>query len=280
MNTRRAEPPIIAFSVRIYQALLLAYPTRFRQEYGSHMAEVFRDCCLRAFRRGGPNGMARLWLLTLLDLVHSVLEQHLQKEAFMTKSHTIKLSGWAFMLGSFGFLALNNDSMAVSFAGLVISSILLSVGMLGLRAGYGDRVGAFGRNILLVGVLGMLLVFVCVGVLYRSLPQIQIGNAMLETWMLLYAGPAIGLLGLALFGLAAVRRKPMAGLNWLPVATAVWYPAMYSFFLFYYVSHNGVWLYVEQIYWVAGLMMLMQFAALCGFGFMLSADTRDEMATA
>ena len=69
MNTRHAEPPIIAFSVRIYQALLLAYPTRFRQEYGSHMAEVFRDCCLRAFRRGGLNGMTRLWLLTLFDFL-------------------------------------------------------------------------------------------------------------------------------------------------------------------------------------------------------------------
>jgi hypothetical protein len=122
---------------------LLAYPATFRQEYGSHMAHVFRDCGLRAFRQGGPNGMARLWLVTLLDFIHSVLEQHLQKETFMTKSHAIKLSGWAFMLGSFGFMALNNDSMAVSFVGLVISSILLSLGMLSLRAGYGDRVGGW-----------------------------------------------------------------------------------------------------------------------------------------
>jgi hypothetical protein len=244
------------------------------------MAEVFRDCCLRAFRRGGPNGMARLWLVTLLDLMHSVLEQHLQKETFMSKSHAIKLSGWAFMLGSFGFLALNNDSMAVSFAGLVFGSILLLVGMLGLRAGYGDRVGGFGRSMLLVGVLGMVLVFVCVGVLYRIQPQIQIGNARIETWMLLYEGPAIGLFGLALYGLATVRRKPMAGLNWLPVATGVCYPAVYSFFFYYYVSHNGVWQYVEQIYWLFSLMIIMQFATLCLFGFILSADTREEMATA
>ena len=78
MNTRRAEPPIVALSVRVYQALLLAYPTAFQREYGPHMAQLFRDCCLRAFRRGGPSGMVRLWLFTLLDLVHSVLEQHQQ----------------------------------------------------------------------------------------------------------------------------------------------------------------------------------------------------------
>jgi len=280
MSIRRAEPPVVALSVRVYQALLLAHPTTFRQEYGSHMAEVFRDCCLRAFRQGGPNGMARLWLLTLLDLVHSVLEQHLQKETFMSKPQAIKLSGWAFMLGSFGFLAVNNDSMAVSFASLVISSILLSIGMLGLRTGYGDRVGGFGRTMLLLGVLGMLLAFVSLGVLNRIQPQIQIGNARIETRLLLYFGPTIGLLGLALYGLAALRRKPMAGLNWLPLATGVWYPAAYSFFFFYFVSHNGVWQYVEQIYWVFGMTMVMQFATLCLLGFILSADTRDEMATA
>src|SRR6266508_2210825 len=209
-----------------------------------------------------------------------MLEQHLHKETFMTKSHAIKMSGWAFMLGSFGFLALNSDSMAVSFAGLVFGSILLSVGMLGLRAGYGDRVGDFGRNMLLLGVLGMLLAFVSLGVLYAIQRQIQIGNARIETWLLLYEVPAIGLLGLALYGLAALRRKPMAGLNWLPLATGVWYPAAYSFFFFYYVSHNGVWQYVEQIYWVFGMTMVMQFATLCLLGFILSADTRDEMATA
>ena len=198
----------------------------------------------------------------------------------MSKSHAIKLSGWAFMLASFGFMAMLNESTAASRIALVISSILLSVGMLGLRAGYSERIGGFGRAMLLLGVLGMALVFVCVGVLNEIQPQIQIGNARIETWFLFYFGPAIGLLGLALYGLAALRRKPMAGLNWLPLATAVWYPAAYSFFFLYYASHIGDWQYIEPIYWVAGLMMVMQFATLCLFGFMLSAGTREEMATA
>jgi len=222
--------------------------------------------------------MARLWLVTLLDFIHSVLEQHLHKETFMTKSHAIKLSGWAFMLASFGFIGILNDS--ASLIALVISSILLLVGMLGLRAGYADRVGGFGRNMLVLGVLGMVLAFVSGGVLYRLQPEIQIGNARIETWYLLYAGPAIGFLGLALYGLAALRRKPMAGLNWLPLATGVWYPATYSFFFYYFVSHNGVWQYVEQIFWVFNMMVIMQFATLCLFGFILNADTREEMATA
>jgi hypothetical protein len=55
MIGRRAELPIMAFSLKAYQVLLATYPAKFRQEYGSHMVQVFRDCCLRAIRQSGPN---------------------------------------------------------------------------------------------------------------------------------------------------------------------------------------------------------------------------------
>jgi hypothetical protein len=224
--------------------------------------------------------MARLWLFTLRDLMHSLIEQHLHKQTFLSKSQTIKLSGWAFILASFGFIAILNEAITISRGALVVSSILLAIGMLGLRAGYGDRIGGFGRAMLLLGVLGLALVLVGVGVLNRLQPMIQIGNARIETWFLFYFGPAIGLLGLALYGLAALRRKPMAGLNWLPLATGVWYPAIYSFFFVYYAAHVADWHSIEPIFWVVILTMVIQFASLCLFGFVLSAGTREEMATA
>jgi hypothetical protein len=73
----------VVFSVRVYQLLLNAYPTKFQQEYGSHMLHVFEDCCLRAARQSGANGMLKWWAVTLLDLIQSVISEHTQKETTM-----------------------------------------------------------------------------------------------------------------------------------------------------------------------------------------------------
>ena len=86
----------------------------------------------------------------------------------MSKSQLIKLSGWAFILGSFAFIT---SILADSFAGSVITAILLAVGMLGLRARYGERTGSFGRNILLLGVIGPILLYIVIAsmaLMYRS----------------------------------------------------------------------------------------------------------------
>ncbi|HJW91664.1 MAG TPA: hypothetical protein VJ436_13565 [Anaerolineales bacterium] len=62
------DPGLVAISVAIYRLLLTFYPTRFRREYGSQMAQVFRDCCLRTYRQSGPPGMFALWAFTLFEL--------------------------------------------------------------------------------------------------------------------------------------------------------------------------------------------------------------------
>ena len=70
---------LVAFSVRLYQALLVAYPAQFQQEYGLQMAQVFRDGCLRTIRQVGAKGIFKLWVITLLDLAQSVVMEHMQK---------------------------------------------------------------------------------------------------------------------------------------------------------------------------------------------------------
>ena len=72
--------PIVVLSVKVYQTLLVAYPTAFRQEYGPQMTEVFRDCCLRAFKHSGRKGIVKLWAITLIDLIQSLVTEHSQKE--------------------------------------------------------------------------------------------------------------------------------------------------------------------------------------------------------
>jgi hypothetical protein len=58
-----------SLSERVYRALLLAYPTSFRQEYGAQMAQLFRDACRNTQRQ---RGMLALWLATLEDLATSI----------------------------------------------------------------------------------------------------------------------------------------------------------------------------------------------------------------
>ena len=59
-------------SYRVYGLLLFAYPTEFRQEFGSEMIQVFRDC-YRAEANSGS--LLRFWLRTLADLVFTAAKE-------------------------------------------------------------------------------------------------------------------------------------------------------------------------------------------------------------
>jgi len=80
----------------------------------------------------------------------------------MSKSELITLSGWAFIAGSFAFITILSGSDPIAFPGSVISTLLLAAGMLSLRAGYGETVSRFGRNILLLGVIGPILLCIVI----------------------------------------------------------------------------------------------------------------------
>src|SRR5215216_2917206 len=145
----------------------------------------------------------------------------------MSKSRFIRFSGWAFILGAFGLITILVSSGPIVFAGSIISSILLAVGMLGLQARYGEHAGSFGRNMLLLGVIGPILfgiVIASLALMYSSghLTETQVESTGL--WIVMFGGPAVVLLGLTLFGLEALRSKQMPGLNWLPALAGIWYP--------------------------------------------------------
>jgi hypothetical protein len=199
----------------------------------------------------------------------------------VTKEELSKLSGWAFILGSFSFATILSGSDPLAIPGSVISALLLAVGMLGLRARYSERTGSLGRNMLLLGMLGPILwviVIASLALMYRSG---NLTDAEIEAkglWILIFGGPAISLLGLTLFGLDALSSKPMARFNWLPVFAGIWYPVFYFFLAGYLFTHNGV--YPQQYHTWIQMMFLIQFFALCVFGFVLATDTSQEMATA
>ena len=194
----------------------------------------------------------------------------------MSKSEFIKFSGWAFIAGSFAFLTLLGGSSGGSF----ISSILLAVGLLGLRARYGEAVGGFGKNILLIGVVGMVLTYL--GIFIRQQIETSRNIDIPNWWFLVLAGPAVLLLALTLFGVTALRSKPMSQLNWLPVFAGIWYPVIYFSILGYIFTNNGAW--PEQISGTAiqmmMIMIMIQFLALCVLGFVLVIDSPKELVTA
>ena len=191
----------------------------------------------------------------------------------MSKPELIKRSGWAFIAGSFAFLTLLTGSDPIAIPGSVVSAILLAVGLSRLRNGYGERIGRFGRNMLLVGSSGPA-VWV-IGIAFMALMGVEAVEKGL--WVLLFVGPAISLLGLTLFGLTALHSKPMTRLNWLPLLAGIWYPVTYILFSIYDISQKGV--FPDQYLPALVLMIVIQFLVLCILGIVLIDDSSKELAT-
>ena len=194
----------------------------------------------------------------------------------MSKPELIKSSGTFFIAGAFAFITILSNSDPLAIPGSIISSILLAVGMSRLRAAYGETVGWFGRSFLFLGMLGPVLWCIVMGsMLIFGVTDTQVSEGL---WVLLFAGPAISLLGLTLFGLAALISRPMPRLNWLPVFAGIWYPVTFTLFSIYDISHKGV--FPDQYRSELVLMMVIQFLALCILGLVLIDDSSKQLATA
>ena len=187
------------------------------------------------------------------------------------KSENIRTAGVALITGgvmfliAMSFLVVNSPSLwAVSFLLIVyISMPLLVVGMLGLRSRYGEKVGGFGRNILLIGaILGPLTTLI-----------VLIGN-FLSGWMWL-SGHAVLLACLALFGFVASYKRPLPRWNLVPLIAGIWYLVMFSF---YSITRNTLDWEVPISVNVAMLFGI-QGIALAVLGYILKSDAPQEAAS-
>ena len=276
MMRRSLDHPIVAFSVRVYQVFLFAYPTQFRQEYGLHMTQVFRDGCLRVVRQDGTNAMFKFWALTLLDLIQSVLSEHMQKETQMRQEmrpEDIRRSGWALILGGISFVmsifvAIQADGDGSLFAMLLmifVSLPLLVFGILGLRNRYGEKTGSFGRNILLLGaILGP--VTSILGFFVMAINPL---------WFVIYTGPAVLFLCLTLFGIATSFAKALPRWNMLPILAGFSYPAIILFYILNALT-TGDWTGYSVPDVVNIILITIQGIALLVLGYILKADLPEE----
>ena len=97
-------PGVVTISAAAYRLLLIFYPTRFRHDYGPHMAQVFHDCCLKTYHQSGPPGIFALWVFTLFDWFKTVIEEQLNRGTQMTRMKFIRLSGWGMVLAAISLL--------------------------------------------------------------------------------------------------------------------------------------------------------------------------------
>jgi hypothetical protein len=286
MISQSTNLPIVAFSVKVYQALLLAYPTKFQQEYGSEMVQVFQDCCLRVLRQSGMNGMLKLWTVTLLDLIQSVISEHAEKEVEMKKEmkpEDIRMAGWALIWGAAAFVMslflliigeARNNIFWGQLSGLLMILLippLLVGGLLGVRNRYGDKVGWFGKNILLLGViLGSLTTLIGIFGMLGLFENRNMG------WHLTYVGPGVLFAGLALFGIVAFYKRPLPRWNVAPVLAGLWYPIAVLSHIFIGIR-NGNWLNGGTgSYAMAPILFIIQGVALVVLGYVLKSDVPEE----
>jgi hypothetical protein len=220
---------VLSFSDNLYRRFLRAYPAEHRQGFSADMAQVFRDLCREIYEREGLLGFLELWLTTLFDLLKTAIEERSREGLQMTKEKFVRLSGWALMLAGATFMLgfalggqessfsdpLGGKDAFVEYSQLVLIPLAMAsftVGMLGMQSRYGEQVGRFGRLSLLIGAVGGAIGFVG-GI---GLGLILGGDGWWTTWV---SGMLLLLVGLLLFGIAAVRKRPLPRWNALPLIT-------------------------------------------------------------
>jgi hypothetical protein len=87
------EQPWIAYSVALYQRLVVLYPPAFRRAYEAHLVQTFRDMCRQAvFVRGLP-GLFGCWMSMLTDLASNALAERFTEGFSMSRAMLIRLAG-------------------------------------------------------------------------------------------------------------------------------------------------------------------------------------------
>ncbi len=284
MKYNSDDPSPVAFSISLYDTLLAAYPTGFRHEYGPHMAQVFRDYCLRSYRQDGLPGMLNLWILILIDYVKSVVEEHIQRGIHMSKSKFIRMSGWSLVLGAItlmvaGLISIRDVpeysrysalsrpiDLYLEYATAILlpgTLLLLLVGMIGLYLRYRTDTNGFGKFGLIVGVLGGVISLGAAIPLSTNEPE--------WSWTAWWVGTLLYFLGLGVFGIAAVRDKLLPRWNALPILTGFLIPILFI------ATFQMDWEATEYIFLGAFLLTAI---GLAGLGLLLKSDMYEEAAPA
>jgi len=138
--------------------------------------------------------------------------------------------------------------------------ILITLGLLGLRARYGEQAGNTAKMALGAGVLGGV-----AGVVSNILWAIGYENGR----SLMNISMAVMFAGLFGFGLVALREKPMPHGNGLPALAGFWWPFI-VIGANVYQQVTGQWLNVP--FWLSFALFSGMSLCLAGLGYVLQSD--------
>jgi hypothetical protein len=284
MSEYAGDALAVRLSVRIYELFLNIYPKSFQREYGPHMLQVFRDCSIRSFEREGSTGMLALWMLTLLDLLRSTVEQYLEKETLMTKSTLTRLSGWAMAVGgvasALGLLVLMmQEAIGIAYpdlfepvyvAAFFLGPVGVGLGMLGLRARFGEALGEPGRSLLLLGaIVGITLVVV--GDVIQTIPNNLSDNGFGYFMYGLFTLYGV----LELYGILALLRRPQP--KWNGLALVAGLPVTIMAMLFAFYGNRGPAPEMPPVFVVIAVFITMGFAHFM-LGLLIQSDLPEDLA--
>jgi hypothetical protein len=142
----------LSVSVRIYRALLVAYPKTFREHYETQMVQVFRDSIGEAYHHHGMPGLVDLWLHTFVDLfVTALMERFAERSQYMFSPRIIMWAGVASAFGGVMWLFRAQEGGEIT---LPLALLLTLAGLAALHLRQGKQASALGWAGFVLGLLG------------------------------------------------------------------------------------------------------------------------------
>jgi len=214
----------LSVSVRVYRALLAAYPKTFREHYETQMVQVFRDSFRDAYNHNGMPSVIDLWLHTCADLlVTALVERIMERSQYMFSPKVVLWGGVASVFGGM-FWFLSGSGGAAGVLALVLGLGGLA-GLYSRQAGQGGKLGLAGFALGIIGTVLTLAVLWWSSTIFSG-PTYTIIHLRIQGQPVL-AGRAVlmgslGLvtlgIGLVLLGLASLRSKTLPRWRGLPLS--------------------------------------------------------------
>ncbi|MCA9927648.1 MAG: hypothetical protein KC419_04200 [Anaerolineales bacterium] len=211
---------LLALSNRVYCLLLYLYPVPFRQEYGYHMAQLFRDDVRGTLRDSGRLAVVGLWLLAFFDLLKTAVAEHIWEIFHMPIEKLTRWSGPAAALAGLLY-AIGIISIIYGIAPFIISILvtipLFALGIFGLYkclAATDNRLNKFVFIVTIVGLLGT-----------------NIGAAIVawqdtleSNWaIIIYLGAGFWILGFVSMGIIGIKNQALGRLSFTPLLVVLAY---------------------------------------------------------
>ncbi len=217
----------LSVSMRVYRALLVAYPKKFREHYETQMVQVFRDSLRYEYHRNGISGVIDHWLHTFADLVFTALMERISERSQYMFSPKVIL--WGGVASVFGGLFWLMTAIPSSGGAPIVLALVLGLG--GLASLYSRQAGQGGRLGLAGFALGIIGTVLALAALWWAYTSSFVGSTIREINESVERAPALAAqgvlfimltiailgIGLVLLGVASLRAKALHRWRGLPL---------------------------------------------------------------